>query len=211
MANSQQPSLGFLTVIEHPQHGFFGGYLLLNRLARPLEFHCTAPLKPNRAQEILYGPTLHEYLFGEQIGQTLVARGSRRPSLICTDCPPVMSLRDLIDLPVVLLLPKGDGEGTEEGEPGERGESASAASMPNGNVGDSASVGAAQWRIDQAHVHRRWHLFAWEGHRLAVASKEDEQTLIARADGLLQNFDLAEPFGRIRAAIEEARQAVRPT
>lgn len=202
MANSQQPSLGFLTVIEHPQHGFFGGYLLLNRLARPLEFHCTAPLKPNRAQEILYGPTLHEYLFGEQIGQTLVARGSHRPSLICTDCPPVMSLRDMIELPVVLLLP---AEGAEPGE-------TATASPESGHfTHESAAVPASRWRIDQAHVHRRWHLFAWEGRRLALASKEDEQTLIARAGDLIQNFDLAEPFGRIRAAIEEARQAVRPT
>ncbi len=201
MANSQQPSLGFLTVIEHPQQGFFGGYLLLNPLARPLEFHCTAPLKPNRAQEILYGPTLHEYLFGEQIGQTLVARGSHRPTFICTDCPPVMSLRGLIDAPVVLLLPP---------EIGPEGETTSAAS-PGGSLGESATAGEARWRIDSAHVNRRWHLFAWEGHRLAVASKEDEQALIARADRILCGFDLAEPFGRIRAAIEEARQAVRPT
>lgn len=202
MANSQQPSLGFLTVIEHPQQGFFGGYLLLNRLARPLEFHCTAPLKPNRAQEILYGPTLHDYLFGEQIGKTLVARGSHRPSLICTDCPPVMSLRELIDAPVVLLLPSENGEACE---------AVSAESKPSGSAGESASAGATRWRIDQAHSNRRWHVFAWEGRRLAAASKEDEQTLIAQADGLLHGFDLAEPFGRIRAAIEEARQAVRPT
>ena len=53
-----KPALGFLTVVEHPQHGLFGGYLLLNHGGRPLEFHCTAPIKPNRAQEILYGPTL---------------------------------------------------------------------------------------------------------------------------------------------------------
>lgn len=202
MATLQQPSLGFLTVIEHPQQGFFGGYLLLNRLARPLEFHCTAPLKPNRAQEILYGPTLYDYLFGEQIGQTLVARGSRRPCVICTDCPPVMSLRDLIEAPIVLLLPP-EGDAPVE--------SMLAASSPGGSAGESASARAARWRIDQAHFNRRWHLFAWEGRRLAVASKEDEQALRDRADGLLQGFDLAEPFGRIRAAIDEARQAVRPT
>lgn len=48
-------ALGFLTVVEHKQHGLFGGYLVLNQVGRPLEFHCTAPVKPNRAQEILYG------------------------------------------------------------------------------------------------------------------------------------------------------------
>ena len=54
--------LGFLTVVEHAELGLLGGYLLLNAAGRPLEFHCTAPVKPNRAQEILYGPTLRPYL-----------------------------------------------------------------------------------------------------------------------------------------------------
>ena len=54
------------------EQGLFGGYLVLNLLGRPLEFHCTAPVRPNRAQEILYGPTLDPYLCGERIGQTLV-------------------------------------------------------------------------------------------------------------------------------------------
>ena len=67
-----QPALGFLTVLEHAQHGLMGGYLVLNPAGRPLEFHCTTPIKPNRAQEILYGPTLEPYLFGEQIGKALV-------------------------------------------------------------------------------------------------------------------------------------------
>ena len=59
------PAIGFLTVTEHAEHGLFGGYLILNVSGRPLEFHCTAPLKPSRAQEILYGPTLRPFLFGD--------------------------------------------------------------------------------------------------------------------------------------------------
>src|SRR5688500_11494160 len=59
-------ALGFLTVVEHDQFGLVGGYLILNSSGRPLEFHCTAPVKPSRAQQILYGPTLTPYLYGEQ-------------------------------------------------------------------------------------------------------------------------------------------------
>ncbi len=81
-------ALGFLTVIEHPQHGLMGGYLVLNGAGRPLEFHCTAPVKPNRAQQILYGPTLEPFLYGEQIGQALVAKSQLEPLLICTDVRP---------------------------------------------------------------------------------------------------------------------------
>ena len=60
-----QAAIGFLTVVDEPAHGLFGGYLILNPAGRPVEFHCTAPVKPNRAQEILYGTTLKPYLYGE--------------------------------------------------------------------------------------------------------------------------------------------------
>src|SRR6266404_1210747 len=55
---ASEAAVGFLTVVSSEPHGLVGGYLVLNALGRPLEFHCTAPVKPNRAQEILYGATL---------------------------------------------------------------------------------------------------------------------------------------------------------
>src|SRR5215469_1926324 len=104
-------TLGFLTVVEHEQHGFFGGYLLLNCNGRPLEFHCTAPVKPNRAQEILYGPTLRPYLCGEQIGQTLISKSTAKPVAVCTDEPAVLAVQEFVSLPVALVaLPSGDSQ-----------------------------------------------------------------------------------------------------
>ena len=81
--SKSQPALGFLTVLEHEQHGLVGGYLILNLAGRPLEFHCTAPVKPNRTQEILYGLTLKPYLYGEQIGQTLLSKSKLSPVVVC--------------------------------------------------------------------------------------------------------------------------------
>src|SRR5574340_381182 len=97
---NSKPALGFLTVVEHPQHGLFGGYLVLNLAGRPLEFHCTAPVKPNRAQEILYGPTLESYLYGEQIGQTLLAKATAEPLVVCTDLEPMLAVREFVPTPV---------------------------------------------------------------------------------------------------------------
>jgi hypothetical protein len=84
------PTIGFLTVVESEQWGFTGGLLILNVAGRPLEFHCTAPLKPNRAQVILYGPTLRPFLYGEQIGQTLLSKTKSETLFICTDVEPAM-------------------------------------------------------------------------------------------------------------------------
>src|SRR5262245_61408636 len=98
------PCLGFLTVVENAELGLLGGYLLLNAAGRPLEFHCTAPVKPNRAQEILYGPTLKPFLYGEQIGQTLLAKSKLTPMVACTDSEAVLAVREFARFPVVWVL-----------------------------------------------------------------------------------------------------------
>jgi len=97
--------LGFLTVVEHPQHGYFGGYLLVNPSGRPLQFHCTAPVKTNRAQEILYGASLHPHLLGEQIGGTLVRNSQLAPSIILTDQWAVLAVAPFVTPPVALISP----------------------------------------------------------------------------------------------------------
>src|SRR5262245_57112031 len=80
-----QITFGYLSAIESPEHGFFGGYLIVSLLGRPLEFHCTAPVLPSRAQRILYGATLASYLLGEQIAGALLAAAKLTPRLIFTD------------------------------------------------------------------------------------------------------------------------------
>src|SRR5690606_5445249 len=103
-AEAQIPALGFLTVVEDSEHGLFGGYLVLNLIGRPLEFHCTTPLKANRAQQILYGPTLDPYLYGEQIAQTLIRKSAVRPQAVFTDQAAVLAAREHVDVPVVLAV-----------------------------------------------------------------------------------------------------------
>lgn len=102
------PAFGFLTIVEQPELGLLGGYLVLNAGGRPLEFHCTAPVKPNRAQEILYGSTLRPYLCGEQIGQALVARAKTEVLLVFTDDPAAVSVREFTSAPVALISAKPD-------------------------------------------------------------------------------------------------------
>jgi hypothetical protein len=96
-------AFGFLTIVEQPDLGLLGGYLVLNAGGRPLEFHCTAPVKPNRPQEILYGPTLRPYLCGEQIGQALVTRAKTDVLLVFTDERAAVGVREFSSAPVVLM------------------------------------------------------------------------------------------------------------
>ncbi len=109
--------LGFLTVVENSELGLLGGYLLLNPAGRPLEFHCTAPVRPTRAQEILYGFALRPYLYGEQIGQTLLARAKLTPLVVCTDSESVLAARDFTHYPLVLVREGEAREGEAPAEP----------------------------------------------------------------------------------------------
>lgn len=181
-----KPTIGFLTVIDNPQHGLFGGYLILNMTGRPLEFHCTAPIKPNRAQEILYGPTLEAFLYGEQIGQTLLKQSSHQPLMVCTDREPALAVRQYVSWPVVLVLPPEQSVTIET---------------------DQKII-----RIDRPHSGGP-NLLTFElgRNRLALPARAEEERRVIEEQfsGLGDAFDLAEPFGRIRDAIEEAQQAVR--
>jgi hypothetical protein len=157
-----QPALGFLTILEHDQLGFVGGYLILNSAGRPLEFHCTAPVKPNRAQQILFGPTLESYLYGEQIGQTLLAKSSVELLAVCTDVERALCVRDYVATPVALVLPP--------------------------------------------HLRE----FTVGRNRLAVPNHhDDDRQQMTERLGALISFDLAEPFERIREAVEEAHKGSR--
>ena len=86
-------ALCFVTVLEAGDLGFVGGLLMLNALGRPLEFHCTAPVKPSREHEILYGNTLRPHLFGERLSQALLDKSALIPALIVTDLSDVMTVK----------------------------------------------------------------------------------------------------------------------
>lgn len=95
-------SVGFLTILTDPG-GVLGGYLVTNAWGRPLEFRLTTAVQPNRVQQLLYGPTLTEYLAADLIGKTLVEKTATQPALIVTDSVDVLPLRSRIEIPVVAL------------------------------------------------------------------------------------------------------------
>jgi hypothetical protein len=196
--NRSTSALGFLTVVEHPQHGLFGGYLLLNLAGRPLEFHCTAPIKPNRAQQILYGPTLDAFLYGEQIGQTLLEHAKTEPMAVFTDRTPALAVREHATLPVALVL---------------GGSADIAADNADNTVANVAADQSGKiLRLDAAHGSGpKLTEFRLGVNRLAVPERlqADGQLIGQRLAEIAESFDLSEPFQRIRDAIEEAQQAVR--
>jgi hypothetical protein len=186
----EQTVFGYLSILESPEHGYFGGYLLLSALGRPLEFHCTAPVRPSRAQEILYGPTLRSYLIGEQISGTLLGAAKLIPRLILTDQREVTFPRPPSDVPIILVVSRQQCENTKNGDE---------------SINDTAST---PWRpADNSMMSWSNSLagFSYE-IRLRSTSEPQRDAIEQLLSMLAERVDLAEPFGRIHEAIREAQR-----
>ncbi len=94
---------GFLTIVEDRVAGYLGGYLLVDRRGRPLEFHCTAPIQSSRAEEILFGPTLLPHLFCDRIGAALLEKASLPATLVVVNQVDSWTLGDETSALVVYL------------------------------------------------------------------------------------------------------------
>ncbi len=176
-ASKPLPAFGFLTVLESPEHGLFGGYLVLSPQGRPLEFRCSTPVAPSRAQQILYGPTLRPYLLSEVIGQVLVDGSELPVSVILTDQRDMLPLGLLRREPIVLVeaLPV-EALPSDEQQP-------TVATAANPFVLGACGVTAAE---------------------LTTETIDELRAILAP---LAAHVNLCEPFGRILAALNEAQVA----
>jgi hypothetical protein len=171
--------LGFLAAMEVPNRGYVGGLLVTNRFGRPLEFQCTAPVRANRTQEILYGPTLRPFLLGELIGKTLVERVDVKPHLVLTEQTDLLELRNHVSIPVALV--------NEE----------SIAAHPQSSPLLEAAPEASETSIQIGRHVLRFH----------QAHQQDREAAQQATRVVSNEVDLSEPFDRIREALNETLQA----
>ena len=108
-ATNEQLRLGFLTAVQLKDGGHAAGLLVTNRFGRPLEFQCTTPVRPNRTQELLYGPTLVPFLLGELLSKTLLDRIGVKPHVVLTDRMEMLDSRPHVSLPVACVVESSRG------------------------------------------------------------------------------------------------------
>lgn len=193
-ANKENFRLGFLTAIEISDRGYVGGLLVTNHFGRPLEFQCTAPVKPNRTQEILYGPTLAPFLLGELIGRTLLDKVGVKPHLVLTERPELLDLRAHVDMPVACVddlqrekRPSAESETPSESQNSLDSETSTDGSTPRSGASSqpgSMTLGRQKLRFHAAHP--------------------GDERLVANSTRLVpHDADLREPFERVREALQE--------
>jgi hypothetical protein len=179
-SDCQETTFAYLSTLESAEHGFFGGYLVISTLGRPLEFHCTAPIRPSRAQQILYGPTLQPYLLGDQICGALLDTAKLKPAVILTDCEAAMHARSRAGAPIVLILGK----------------------RPKLTQG----LGIGTDQVLQSSATSREFSFDEYDLQLPLGFECDQNEATKAIALLTQHVDLAEPFERIHEAIREAQR-----
>jgi len=212
----QQSCLGFLTAFGDPDEGIVGGFLVLNAAGRPLEFHCTAPVKPNRAQAILYGVALEGFLCGEQIAPALVARTKAELALVLTNLPAMTPACELLDAPLGLVFrhaPNDDEQDDKKYALWEKNE-------PSDPASQGADAPLFYESLDQTPLTPGVDYACWREtirgrNRLALPVEFESETrgkiafdeIAGKLDVFLKSIDSVEPFERVRLAIEEARKS----
>jgi len=181
-------AIGFLTAHHDVAHGWFGGYLVLSHLGRPLEFHCTTPIEPTQAQQILYGPTLRPYLLGEVIGHTLVGRAELPVQAVLTDLAEMLSL-SLLQPQVVACVERGMDPVRDTTQ----ADATAACRQPH----------VSRW--EEGESVPQLEIGTMQLYGTTTCSWEPEQ-LKQQLTPLVEHIDLLEPFQRIREAIHEAQR-----
>jgi hypothetical protein len=200
-------NLGFITVIDHPQHGLIGGYLVLNRAGRPLEFHCTNPVRPTKTQEILFGNALEPYLYGEQIARTLASKSKLKVVVILTNIVSALSANGLINFPIAYIFDNSQKNA-------------------NKNISEELSESLRFFGIEKNHNQENesskvdeipplppvtgldveyWQSYIVGNRTIAIPGEQskDRENLINELNKIAHNVDLLEPFSRIKLAIAE--------
>lgn len=140
-----QPTLGYLSVQEDGS-GAVGGLLLLNIYGRPLELHCSVPVRVNRAQSLLYGESLRSQLYGQTIAVALLEAASVRPSFLLTDNLDMLAFRPLSDIFLAYVSgSSADGTGICAG-----------VAEPADELAGCRCLAAPGYRDDIANIRTQW-------------------------------------------------------
>jgi hypothetical protein len=112
--------LGFVDIAVFPDGSIRGGILITDIDTRPYEFRVTSPVKPTQLQQVLYGSSLREYVYGELICAPLVKSSKEKLSLVMVKETNLLAIRDTqeISVPVILIRQEPKAIKSEDGKEG---------------------------------------------------------------------------------------------
>jgi len=107
MEDSQEIRLAFIEIAIFTDGSIRGGILTTDIETRPFEFRVTSPIKPTQVQQILYGASLKEYVYGELICVPLIKATKEKLSLVLIKDNYLVAMRPLVSTPIILIQSTG--------------------------------------------------------------------------------------------------------
>lgn len=80
-----------------------GAILVTDESGKPLEFRCTAPVRPTQLQRTLYGKSLLPHILTELIAAPLIASLREKPQMILISDDHFFDLRCKLAFPVIMV------------------------------------------------------------------------------------------------------------
>jgi len=152
-----------------------GAILVADELSKPLEFRCTAPIRPTRLQRTLYGKSLVPHILTELIGVPLISSIETIPELILIADEGFIELREKVAIPLLRVTLTGDGS-----EPAK-----DVTFVRSSSDGQAESSGKVPARLQ---AHRNY---------------EDDLTKCSELLRILMlRWNLLEPFSRVNAGLQ---------
>jgi hypothetical protein len=100
--------LGFLGYMEFDNAtAYRGAILITDEWGKPLEFRCTAPVKPNAVQRTLYGQTLMPHILVELVGRPLLDAVQEKPEVVVIQESRFFDLRRKTETPLIRVRRQG--------------------------------------------------------------------------------------------------------
>lgn len=107
MTDTQEIRLAFVDIMVFSDGSIRGGILTTDIETRPFEFRVTSPIKPTQMQQILYGSSLKDYVYGELVSAPLVKATKEKLSLVMIKEQYLLAMRPLVSLPVIYVSHDG--------------------------------------------------------------------------------------------------------
>jgi hypothetical protein len=170
-----QTTIGFLGYREFDDGEVYRGAILVtDEWGKPLEFRCTAPVRPTKLQRTLYGKSLLPHILTELIGAPLVSSVREKPQLILIADEAYFDVRHKVSAPVIRVTRPGTPRAKQQDQ----------------SKSKSLLLQSASGKFAQVEIEAHWKFAA------------DLDSTGERLRDLFGRWDLTEPFQRLAEGLQ---------
>lgn len=175
-----QTTIGFLGYREFDDgEAYRGAILVTDESSKPLEFRCTAPVRPSELQRKLYGKSLLPHILTELIGAPLISSVREKPQLILIADEAYFDVRHNISAAVVHVARPSGSKAKGDDQPKSK----------------SLLLQSASGKFAQVEIEAHWKFAA------------DLDSFGERLSELFGRWDLTEPFQRLNEGLQYVHDA----